>query len=67
MKVFDSCNWAVCYTIPAETQDDRKPGITVCAWFNKPFLAYDFIDKVLPQGNRYRFSVIHRDELEKDC
>ena len=37
------------------------------SWFDKPFLAYDFIDKVLPQENRYRFSVVHRDELEKDC
>lgn len=66
MKVFDSCNWAVCYTIPAETQDDRKPGRIVSAWFDKPFLAQDYIDKVLPQENRDRFYVVHRDELEKD-
>ena len=63
MKIFDSCDWAVCYTVPASTQDDRKPGRTVVAWFARPNAAQDFLEKCLPQENRDRFYILHRDNL----
>lgn len=65
MKTFDDCNWAVCYDIPGSMQDDGKPGRTVCAWFDYPFLAEEFIEKVLPAETRERFYILHRDDMKK--
>ena len=65
MKVFDHCDWAVCFEVAASTQDDRQPGRTVCAWFAYPFQAEEFIEKVLPSQTRERFHVVHRSELER--
>ena len=36
--------WAVCFTIPAETQDDRKEKYSVVATFVYPYDAEEFID-----------------------
>lgn len=63
MKIFDSCNWAVCYTIPANTQDDKQPGRTVVAWFARPDAARAFIDRCLPSETRDRFYIISREDL----
>lgn len=62
-KIFSECNWAVYFTIPAETQEDGQEGIAVCAWFSYPFQAEEFIEKVLPAENKARFRIAHRSEL----
>ena len=62
-KIFDACDWAVYYIIPAATQDDKKDGATICAWFHYRYQAEEFIEKVLPAGNGYRFHIAHRDDL----
>jgi hypothetical protein len=46
------CKWAVCFTIPAETQDDRTEKYSTVAVFEDPYLAEDFIDTVLPHDER---------------
>ena len=65
METYDNCMWAVCYDIPGSMQDDEKTVREVCAWFRFPFLAEDFIKKVLPDETRERFYIMRRDNMKK--
>lgn len=50
--------WAVCSTIPADTQDDKTEKVSVVAVFDYPILAEDFIEKCLPKETKYRFYIV---------
>lgn len=57
-KKADSLKWAVCYTIPAATQDDKKEKVETVAVFRYPYQADDFINKCLPEETKEKFFVI---------
>lgn len=54
--------WAVGYTIPAETQDDRTEKMQFCAYFDNPVNAEMFID-CLPEEQKKRFFITRIDTV----
>lgn len=53
LESFNNCAWAVCYEIPACTQDDKTAKEVVIAVFTYLALAEDFIYKVLQNPDRF--------------
>lgn len=53
-------NYYVAFTIPGNTQDDKKDKMQIIAGFRYPHQADDFIKNCLPEETRNRFYIVKR-------
>lgn len=56
----NNLKYYVAFTIPGNTQDDKKEKIQIIAGFRYPFQADDFIKNCLPEETRNRFYIIEK-------
>lgn len=56
----NNLKYYVAFTIPGNTQDDKKDKTQIIAGFIYPFQAQDFINNCLPAENKNRFYIIEK-------